>query len=480
MRSRAAAAVRSAVPSVVILAVMWVATATRLDTAFALDYWIQRLMQSAGTDALQEQPLATLAGLHIQPPLWNALLAVDAQLTPTTHLFILVLNVSLAAATLVVISGTLLLMGLPRSWGIVATSLLALLPATSAYTFLAYSTTMCGFLAAVAVAGVAIATRTNRIALGIALSGGSVAVLFLLRPAIAGVFVVAWLVLLVVLAHRTGLLRRRAIVAVAPGLVVVVAAQGYFLGAFGLPGLSSWNGENFAHGLIESGYFPPPAVFLESGGDDVCSRQLIDSGPWPDPTSVPACVSDPAAPATGVLVWDVPTKSVGTANYNFGPRLEVSKRWTALMLPVLAQDPTLLLRMAFVPNDQPSGAALYLSASDDYVLLLPIIDAQPSWVRSLRVWASAFPPLAFLLVAAGVVVGPWSRGRAVRSWTFLMGVALIGYSAAVGVLVDYSENNRFRAEIDPALMIAAALAAYSLVGMVQSARRVPSGEKSEG
>jgi len=84
--------------------------------------------------------------------------------------------------------------------------------------------------------------------------------------------------------------------------------------------------------------------------------------------------------------------------------------------------------------------------------------------------AGLFAPVLWLLEVAGWITATARRGSALRdSAVFWFASGLLVFHAGVSTLLEYSENMRYRAEIDPVLLFAGALALVSLM----APRRTP-------
>ena len=80
-----------AIPGLVIYAVLWLLVLLQFDYSAATTNSINTLWQSLGSDYLSTDPIGSLSVLHIQPWGVNALYAIDLAITPTSHLFLLLL-----------------------------------------------------------------------------------------------------------------------------------------------------------------------------------------------------------------------------------------------------------------------------------------------------------------------------------------------------------------------------------------------------
>ena len=168
-----------AIPGLVIYLVLWLFVLLQFDYASATTNSINTLWQSLGTDYLLTDPISSLSVLHIQPWGVNALYAIDLAISPSSHLFLLLLFLAAGAGAIALLGATLVRVGLPRGWALGACVVLALLPGTVLYTFWPYNVTLISFLAIAAVWGLA-RMRTQAV-LGAAVSAGAVLGLQLMR-----------------------------------------------------------------------------------------------------------------------------------------------------------------------------------------------------------------------------------------------------------------------------------------------------------
>jgi len=464
--------VRTSLPGVVVALVLWVITIVRWDAAQYATQEMDALWQSAGIDHLRDDPLGTLSVLHIQPPGMNALFALDLAVTPGSHALILGLNLVVMLATIVLIVDVL------RRWGaarIVATGAgvaYALLPSTVIYSQWVYSVSIIAFLCIAAIWGVSL-FKTSPTA-GAIVSSAAIALAVLIRPSFTVPLALVWIAFwAVVLLRRKG---ERYLSGVA-GLVVIAAAlvgvQVHYLTSFGLPAMSSWTGENLAKALQVSQSLNVTDAARNEIAASPCRAQMLDAyeegalnrWDWQAFRGLPACAELPSLQDRGVAAWDSPVKGSSTeGNFVYSERLVASREWTQMMTTIVRHDPWQLLRMAFTTDYGPrsSGLGLYLSPAEDYPFVQQIRDAHPLAIP-LGVWSLLFAPLAWSLVIFGVVAAVLRKDRALRtSPVFWSAVALATYHLGVNILLEYSENMRYRAEIDAVLLTAAALVIASI------------------
>jgi hypothetical protein len=152
-------------------------------------------------------------------------------------------------------------------------------------------------------------------------------------------------------------------------------------------------------------------------------------------------------------------------NYNSRVALAASSEWTRMMSIIVRNDPLQLVRMALITDTGPrsSGIGIYLDPSEEF----PWVDTQRDVLPlgSLTGLLSiVFAPAMFVLILIGVgqtvLVRRSFLRRGVEYWAIL---ALVGFHAAASTLAEYAENMRFRAEIDPLLLLLGVLSLFALV-----------------
>jgi hypothetical protein len=469
-----------AVPGLVTYFVLWLLVLLQFDYASATTNSINTLWQSLGTDYLSIDPISSLSVLHIQPWGVNALYAMDLAISPNSHVFLLLLFLAAGAGAIALLGATLVRLGLPRSWAGGTCVVLALLPGTVLYTFWPYNVTLISFLAMAAVWGLA-CMRTQPV-LGAAVSAGAVLGLQLMRSTFVWVFVLAWCVFLFVLLVRARSGRRLVISALPVFIVLVLSllAQGYYWANYQIPAMSSWSGQNVAKALLTSGQLSVTDSARAEISTDPCLSSLLVAyesqtlNVW-DPgglVQLAGCESLGVAAQRGIPAWDQVYRDSGELSYNSGLALAASSAWTRLMTVIVTKDPLQLVRMAITTDTGPrgSGIGIYLDPSDEF----PWLD-QPRSVLPLGsvtgLLSIVFAPALVVLVLLGIGQSIFVRTSFLRKNVVYWGaLGIVVFHAAASTLAEYAENMRFRAEIDPLLLLLGVISLYSIASSSREAR----------
>ncbi len=428
------------------------------------------VMQALDPRSLGNDPIPSLLSLHTQPPLMNALYALTDSAPERLGWIML----AAAVVTTLLVVDTVRASGRGDRWAAAAGALYALLPATVLYALFPYSTTVTALFAIVTVWGVARIRTWHGV--GVAISAAGMGGLFLTRASFTWWVALGWLIALAVLAIRQ---RGHAVArALAIGMLVVVGAgvvavQAHYWAAFRVPTLSSWSGENLSNALIEVGLSDEAKASLSS--QDPCFAQLIAAGAWA-PTDVYGPCLDPAEEVrAGTPALDLverPAPSMGI-NYNAGARLRLSDDWARFARAAVVTEPTALVRVAVGNAELEGSLARFLGRSDVYFETLDIQKASTPWLWNLlALWSAAFPVLAWLVVVAAAVRGLVQRRS--RAWLpreFWFALALLLVHAVPSIIGDYGENQRFRAELDPVLVVAMVLGLGALVTVRRTSGR---------
>jgi len=462
----------AAIPGVVVFVVLWLIIVFQIDYAAATTESIETLWQSLGVSYLSADPLGSLSVLHIQPWGLNAIYAVDLWLTPNSHLLLLLLYFLAGIGSIVLLCATLIRLGLPRVWVLWSGVLLGLLPGTVLYSFWPYNVTLSAFLGTVVAWGLAV--MRTRPALGAFVSALGILGLQFMRATFIWVAVVAWCVFLLVMIYRR-VPKERILVSVLPVLGVVAVSllsQGYYWANYQLPAMSSWGGQNVAKALLTSGALNVTVNARNEIDQDPCLSSLLNAyetqtlNVW-DPgglLQLPGCQGVAVVEPNGIAAWDQDFRDSGAMNYNSWVALATSGEWTKMMSIIVRNDPLQLVRMALTTETGPrsSGVGIYLDPSEEF----PWVDAQRAVLPLGSVTgllSLVFAPAMLVLILLGVGQAIFVRGSYLRRNVVYWGVlGIVTFHAAASTLAEYAENMRFRAEIDPLLLLLGVMSLYAI------------------
>jgi hypothetical protein len=447
-------------PGAVIVLTIYAATVARGGRFLFEERFL--VMQALDPRSLGNDPIPSLLSLHTQPPMMNTLYALTD--SAPERLGWIMLAATFLTTLLVV--DTVRASGRGDHWAAAAGAFYALLPATVLYSLFPYSTTVTALFAIVTLWGVGRIRTWNGI--GVAVSAMGMGGLFLTRASFAWWVALGWLLALAVLAARArwhALTRGVAIATLAIVGAGVVSVQAHYWAAFRVPTLSSWSGENLSNALIEVGLSDEAKASLAA--EDPCFAQLIAARAW-GPTELYGPCLDPADEVkigTPVLALvERPAPSMGI-NYNAGARLGLADDWVRFARAAVIAEPAALLRVVLGNTEFEGSLARFLGRSDVYFETLDIQKASTPWLWNvLALWSAAFPVLAWLVVVAASARGIVQRAS--RGWLpreFWFAAALLFLHAVPSVIGDYGENQRFRAELDPVLVVAMVLGLGVLV-----------------
>jgi hypothetical protein len=271
-------------------------------------------------------------------------------------------------------------------------------------------------------------------------------------------------------------LRRRTLVT---GLVILAAAllwpmkNGLLFGSWRS---SSWMGMNFFNAVYNQSYTVAELEAAFPGAPARRVRPPGSSSPFGDVK--PFAAAEVYAPflnlrATGVPVLDALRRTNGATNYNWIGYIAVSNEYLREYERVLSRNPGLLATVL-----RSSLASYVRPASDNLALLLTPVSASnvaalrpalallrmdfavrvPGRVRFLVRPACILIGALVLLVLGGLPVLAFvdSRRRDAAAGLALFVLWNTAYVTVVGNLFENLENMRFRLEIEPLLLIAAA------------------------
>ena len=265
-----------AAPGALLALALWLITIARWRAGDYVSQEMDALWQSAGRENLTDDPFGTLSVLHIQPPGMNALFALDLAVTPTSHAFLLGMNLLAMLAAIVLIVDSVRRFGAPAWLSMSAGIAYALLPSTVIYSQWAYSVSLIAFFSVAAVWGISF-MRTHA-AVGAVVSTSAIALAVLTRPSYTIPLFVVWLVGVVVLLVRSRAHRRWiGLGALALIALVVFGTNLHYLTSFGQPTMSSWTGENLAKALKTSQALSITESARRGIEADPCQGQMLEA-----------------------------------------------------------------------------------------------------------------------------------------------------------------------------------------------------------
>lgn len=462
------------IPGAVIAFGLWIWAFSRFDFAADAQGNIDELWQSLGSRLLAADPVGSITVLHIQPPLLNTLFALDLAVTPHTHMFLAALSIVALLASIALLVDALIRVGVGYGLAAGAGVLYAVLPGTVAYSLWVYNVTLTGLFAITAVWGVAL-TRTRPF-LGASVSGVAVLGLVTTRSTFAFPILALWVAALIWLTWRNRSARLLGVLGAV--LAIGFAVQLHYFVNFGLVTMSSWGGQNVLNATRTAGVLTVSPAAEEALRSNPCASAALDAlleerlNVW-DPAgllALQACGDVVVQSEQGVLAWDEQFRP-GTEQLNFNWRagLAASGVWSDVAIEVVRGDPTQLVRMAIAPPGGvlESGVARYLSRSENYRWVLPTAESLP--LSQLGAWLSTvFAPVAWLLVTTGWMFAAFSRRwRSASRPAFWFASGLLVFHISASTLLEYAEAMRFRAEMEPVLMFAAAASTWWTAGVIR-------------
>lgn len=441
------------------------------------------LWQHLSPDVLREDFVASLSALHIQPPGFNALLAVVDSFGSSSETVWTIVGLILGAATIALAADATRRLSRAPLAGIAVGLTLAFLPSTFLYSIWPSYTALVALLVTLAawslISALDCATSPSARFGYLVLSGGAVTLLFLTRASYAWPLVLAWLM---VLAWQAKLVIagnwRRVWVVLGILALVVVAVQVRAFASFGTWTMTSWSGQNLLNAALGS-----QAVSLQALDDqasDPCYAFVADRSPFtpftPDqvPVSTPTgCTladyrpSSEAPDALQVERWPG-----GQYNFNNDAELAWAPYWNALALRTITSDPLILARVVAGSTQNRGSFAVLLTRSDTYNQVRGNWETAGSFIGKLWPLSVMWAPIVLGITYIGGLVllcAPTLRRRVPRGYWILISAATT--VLLVNLLAEYGENQRFRVELDPLLAILAATTITVLVSSRLAKRR---------
>jgi hypothetical protein len=427
---------------------------------------------------LRHDPFESIFYLHAQPPLFNAFTALILQLPHgMVNATLMLLWHAAGLATALLLYATMVRLGI-RPWlavGFVCG--FVLMPETLLVESWLFYTQLEMLLLALMLWGLARFASTRSTADGLIYTA-SIGALVLLRSS----FHLLLMVLLVVIAWRQLRIdsRKLAAVAVVP-LLLVGAWSVKNVVIFDSWSNSTWLGMNLSY-VAHAGVTERQCHALEAA-HTVSPIACVTA--FSAPSAYTAQFSHPRR--FGVAATDALFKSTGEPNYNASLYLEVAKQYQ--------QDSIDLLRhggLGAITRAQAAAYTVWAEPGDDLLQLRKVrapVAGYADWFDRLvllrPVATGLNDPHRFTADAGGFPIGDalgsisytllvlfglaiyggiagWRRGRQgdpVLRCVCVAGLILIGFSTVIGNALEFRENNRFRVETAPVVLVLGALGA---------------------
>lgn len=438
---------------------------------------------------LHDQPFSSIWYLQSQPPIFNLFTAGIVQLPHDLVQSVLAVLWALAGlATALLLFAILRRLGVRQWLGVVIASLFLLAPETILTESWFFYTELQILVTALALFTLSRFAAHRRTSDGVLFSS-CLAALVLLRSAIHPVLMVV--VLLIVWWLLSLSLRQLVLIAVVP-LLVVGAWSAKNVLVFDSWTNSSWLGMNLSY-------------IAHAGVSQADCRQLVADRT----VSSAACHVAFRAPAAYTTVFPHPrrygnaatdrlVKSTGQPNFNASLYSDVADQYQhdsiALLrhggLPAITRAELAAYTVWAEPGDDSlqlrnvrRPIAAYADWFDRLVLLRPVATGwnDPARFEASKgpfPWGNALGSVSYTILAlaafavAGFVAG-WRRRRrdAVLATVTTVTAVLFAWSVVVGNAFDYRENNRFRVEAGPLLLVLAGVGIEFTIRRVQRRRR---------
>lgn len=472
----------SPVPGLVVFSLLYAATLRGFDWMPWVEYLYGALWQGLGRHLLETDPLGSLSVLHIQPPGLMSIKALDLVATPDSHEFLRLSFFAFGALSVILIVDGLHVSGPKSRWASSVGVVYALLPGTVLYTLFPFSTAPTIFGCSLAIWGVAVAKRS--LIVGAWSSACGVFFLYVFRTSFTWVFVLLWLLSLVWLVFHLSQLKRERVAAlsgVALFGVLVVGIQIHYLTSFGLWTTTSWSGENVTKALAESGHLKVSSKAIRAADriSDCAGSLARDLAGGNAPSWLPehvlalsGCGDLKEESTSGIEALDSPFKDGAydgrrVGNFNWSQRLAISTLYSQVAVEILKAEPRQLISMAIVggpSGSRASGLSLYVAPSDDYGWVTGIREGYPNKTIG-GLLSLLFAPFALTVAIIGSIFAILGRenGRVRGNSAFWFSLGLVGYHMAVSILGEYGENNRFQAEVAPALMFLTGISLWAML-----------------
>jgi hypothetical protein len=422
--------------------------------------------QLVDPELLRSRLLESIVYLHSQPPLFNLILGIVLKLTESPaqfgramHLIYLALGLSLSVGLYLL----LVRLGL-RPWtGAMIAAALSVTPAFLLYEnwlFYEYPVAALLILSALALHQF---LRRGTLWPGIAFFLSLAALIY-----IRTIFQIVWLVLAVglLLIARPDLRRLVLAASAVPALLVVLLLAKNFI-LFGVPGTSSWLGQNLAR-VVEPEVPLAERTRLVARGE---LSRLSAIGPWAAPSEYLPLVSAPHP--TGIPVLDRPKKSSGCWNRNNSVIIAASRAFLSDAITLIGLHPSayaraiqkgvgLYVRPFSLEGYLDESKFLGYTSGFNRFVLLQLGTDRPGWTIVLA-HVSGF--LYGLLLTSRLLL---RRVEPTASAVTLAYVWLtFTYVVVVVTFFEATENGRIRFFLDPLVVVLLSAAAHEALPRVR-------------
>ena len=465
-------------PGIALFLLLWLLVYQGLAPASIVESAFNSSMQFLPPDAVRDQPLASLLGIHIQPPLLTSLQVVDIIYTPTSHALFLSSQLVVGGLTIVLLVQTLEEVGISPRVSTTLGMFYALLPATVLYAFLPGGTS---FVALGGVILIRATTLVSRRPISSALlTGIGLLLLYLGRPTFTWIFVIGWLAVYASIFLANTRATRTRVLSLALLLVLVFpifVTQSHYMRSFGTFTTSSWTGQNIMKAQTQSGWLRVSESTLSSlSVNRPCEHSLLTSllstrtqnDVWDidkgrQLIGCDVVLMEKSSPSDALQLTSKGSGSDAAPNLNSLSQLELSKAWNRIAIEVIQDEPQRLLWMALTSGSGSvgSGLGLYLDPPEPYFGLAEQRTAYPTPLLLIGGLASLLlAPSSLVLGILGVasVFRHRRDGLSLGQILLLASMLLLGYHVAVSTLFEYGENMRYQAEMVPVLITIGALA----------------------
>lgn len=417
---------------------------------------------------LADDARRSLWGLHAQPPLFNAFLAVVLDAFPAGHGAVLEWTWRATGLAMAWLAFVLMRdLGVGRRTATVVACAMTLSPGVALYEWWMFYTHP------IACAQVAMAWCVARFAMrgGSAWAAGALAIaaaLALVRSVYHPLWYVATALMVAWMAEPGA--RRRVLLLAAPGAIALAALVAKNGVAFGTWSTSSWLGMSLGKVAV----FAMPAEERERLVADGTLPAVMRVDAFEAFSKYAAEGADVPAPA-GVPALDDDMKSTGWPNMNHKGLIGVSREFGAGARAVLRREP------AWYGRSVAASVWQFFKPTSEYLFLMENVGRAPAvdrtlnavlfgkfgehefikpgigftWERRVRgpAYIGFFVPAWMIAIGVHAAATAWRvrRGGAVRGrdGALLFAAFQIAWVSVFGIVLEVGENNRFRAEIEP-------------------------------